>query len=377
MNNLLKLTTIFLSLIFALLTGCNSAPSEETSEENLQTDLIAITKAQFAQEKMEIGTPQTKDFRHEITVKGVIEAPVDGKSQVSALIPGIISNLLVSNGQKVIKGQTLYELDSKEAISLQQEFVESASKLKYLTTHYESSKVLFEEKILSEINFLMAESEYLSELARHNALKAKLSLIGLNPSTIEKATIYSTLKIASPISGYVTQLHCTKGQYVDSDMFLIEIIDFNRKYLKLFVFQSDLPEISAGQTVEFFLPFHNETRYNATIRLINKSFDAKNNYVICAAEIENGQALDLIIGQNVEALIAVNVHEAPGVPEEAIFKAGESDYLLVKENEDGENYFFRKTAVTTGSTFNGWVEVMEFDPAKNILLHGGYNLIVD
>lgn len=377
MNNLLKLTTLILALIFSFLTGCNPTPSEETSEENVQTDLITITKAQFAQEKMEIGTPQKKDFRHNISVKGVIEAPVDGKVQVSALIPGTISNLLVTNGQKVTKGQTLYELDSKEAISLQQEFVESASKLKYLANHYEGSKILFEEKILSEINFLMAESDYLSELARHNALKAKLSLIGLNPSTIEKGTIFSTLKIASPISGYVTQLHCTKGQYVDSDMFLIEIIDFSRKYLKMFVFQSDLPEINAGQTVEFFLPFHSETRFKATIRLINKSFDSGNNYVVCAAEIENGQAMDLIIGQNVEALIGVSVHEAHGVPEEAIFKAGESNYLLLKENEDGENYFFRKTTVTTGSKFNGWVEVMGIDPSKNILLHGGYNLIVD
>jgi len=376
MKNFTNLVIIILPLILILQTGCNTAPAV-VQEENSPTDLITITKAQFAQENMETGTSQPRDFRHEISVKGVIEAPVDGKVRVSALIPGTISSLLVSNGQKVSKGQTLYELDSKEAISLQQEFVESASKLKYLTSQYKGSKVLYEEKVMSELNFLMAESEYLSELARHNALKAKLELVGLNPSTIEQGNIFSTLKITSPVNGYVTQLDCTKGQFVDSDLFLIEIIDVNRKYLKLFVFQSDLPDILPGQSIEFFVPFRYESKYSATLKLINKSFDAGNNYVICTAEIGSGEATELIIGQNVEARIVVSQHEAPGVPEEAIFKSGDSIYVLVKEDEDSENYYFRKTAVTIGHNYGGWIEVTGIDPAKNILLRGGYNLIVD
>lgn len=376
MKPIRRIFAFALLLTTLVFNACNT-PLAESGQEEISSSLVLVTREQFDHEKMEIGTPQLRIFENTIRVKGIIESPPEGKIQISAFVPGIIRNVKVSSGERVTKGQVLCQLDSKEAISLQQEYIESAAKLKVLSNHYNGAKILYEEKVASELDFLTAESEYKSETARYNALKAKLLMTNLNPEEVERGNITSTINITSPINGYITQHNCTNGQYVETNSFLMEMVDPIKAYLKLFVFQKDIPFIQPSQPVRFYAPSRKELVYDGILKVISKSVDPVTLAVICSVDIDDNNHEGLIIGQNVEADIIYSIAETLGVPGEAIFRIDEKDFLLVKVNEDQEGYHFQKTEIKTGLSFNGWTEVIGIEGQKNILLRGGYNLNID
>lgn len=369
-----QICSLFTCLLF--FAGCSNQPAI-TDQEDAPNQMIVITKSQFAHENMEIGQPQMKLFERRIRVRGIIDSPADGKAQVSTFVPGLIKNVSVNFGEKVSRGQLLCQIDSKEIITLQQDYIESAAKLQVLEKQYQGAKVLYEEKVASELDFLTAESNFKSERARYNALKAKLALINLNPAEVEKGMISQTVSIISPINGYITQHHCTNGMNVESNSFLMEIVDQNKAFVKLFVFQKDVPFLQQGQTVRFFAPSLKEVVYTGKLSMISKSTDVETNSVLCTADITGSDHAGLIIGQNVEVDIVSGSFESLCVPEEAIHALNDRNYLLIKVDEDQENLYFQKVEVQAGSVFDGWTELIDFEDQKNILLRGGYNLIID
>lgn len=359
-----------------MLACCNTQPTE-TNQEAASSEFILVTTAQFEHEKMEIGPPHMKRFEKKIMVKGVIGSPPSGKVQISTFEPGIIRNVKVALGEKVAKGQLLCQMDSKEAIMLQQQYIESAARLKLLESQYQSISILFDEKVASELDFLSIESQYKSEIALYNALRAKLTLINLSPDEVEKGNITSLINITSPAGGFITQHHCVNGLYVESNSFLMEIVDQNLVNLQLYVFQKDIPFLQTGQSIRFNALANKEKVYNATLKMISKSIDPSNNTVLCTAEISETSHSNFIIGQNVDAQIIVSEAEAFGVPDEAVFKVDNRNFLLVKADEDLEGFHFQILEVELGESSNGWTELIDFDHTKNILLRGGYNLIID
>ncbi|HPE34483.1 MAG TPA: efflux RND transporter periplasmic adaptor subunit [Bacteroidales bacterium] len=376
MNPFSHIKNNFTIIVLLLIAGCtgNAPENEDTKQTN---DIIEITRDQFKHENMELGTAQFMTFENRLAVKGVIQASSDGQVQISPMISGQIRNIRVNIGDQVVKGETLCQIQSQEVVDLQQEFTKSASLLKVLKNNYEGAKILFENNIDSEKTFLAAESDFKSETARYNALKTKLIMLQLDPEIIENGNFSPIVNITSPIKGYITRQNSQNGQFVDSEVCLMEVIDQSRTYLQLYVFQNDVPYVQPGQTVRFFAPSRKEIIHTARITLISRTFDENTKAVLCSAEILDGALEHLFVGQNVEADIITGMQESAGVPEEAVFHSDQKSFVLVKTDEDNHKYYFKKEEIKTGKTFGQMIELIDFDLQKNILLQGGYNLTID
>ncbi|HPR57826.1 MAG TPA: efflux RND transporter periplasmic adaptor subunit [Bacteroidales bacterium] len=376
MNPFSHIKNNFTIIVLLLIAGCtgNAPENEDTKQTN---DIIEITRDQFKHENMELGTAQFMTFENRLAVKGVIQASSDGQVQISPMISGQIRNIRVNIGDQVVKGETLCQIQSQEVVDLQQEFTKSASLLKVLKNNYEGAKILFENNIDSEKTFLAAESDFKSETALYNALKTKLIMLQLDPEIIENGNFSPIVNITSPIKGYITRQNSQNGQFVDSEVCLMEVIDQSRTYLQLYVFQNDVPYVQPGQTVRFFAPSRKEIIHTARITLISRTFDENTKAVLCSAEILDGALEHLFVGQNVEADIITGMQESAGVPEEAVFHSDQKSFVLVKTDEDNHKYYFKKEEIKTGKTFGQMIELIDFDLQKNILLQGGYNLTID
>ena len=162
-----------------------SCTNKTTDEADTDSNLIQITKAQFATEKMAFGEPVLSPFSDLVHFTGSVIPKVNGKAQISLPVSGIISKIYGKPGMTTTKGSLLLEVSGNELIDLQQRFAESAALLKRLKSEYERAQELNDENIGTKKEYILAESAYIGEKAKSNALKMKLEQIGLDVNRIK------------------------------------------------------------------------------------------------------------------------------------------------------------------------------------------------
>lgn len=78
----------------------------------------------------------------------------------------------------------------------------------------------------------------------------------------------------SPISGFVKAVNINIGKYVAPADVLFEIVNGDKLYLELTLFEKDANKVSAGQKIRFFI--NNETeQHDAVIYQTGRTIDLR------------------------------------------------------------------------------------------------------
>ena len=95
--------------ILALIGSCNTSEKrvEEEVIEDKITSIIEITKEQFENSKMEIGSVSIQNFNESIKTNGLIDVPPANRAIVSSVMGGYIKKIPMLIGDDVKKGQLL------------------------------------------------------------------------------------------------------------------------------------------------------------------------------------------------------------------------------------------------------------------------------
>ncbi len=374
-----SLLIISIPLLFCF-NSCHRAAEEGNSsasgEESYLTDeagQIVITREQFESMDMEIGDPAPMMFSNQVSANGYIIASATGSAKISTLISGRVRHINYSAGDFVRSGAILFSLESQEFILLQQTYAEAYQRLLMLKADYERMKVLNEEKIAAQKDFLKAESEYRTENVVVEGLRARLRMLHVDPSIIEKGDIVPYLSVKSPISGTITRQELVLGQHVESDETSMELVDETDLRLRLELFEKSIVDLQVGQLVKFAVPDRPEMTYKATLSHIGKSVSLETRTVECFAEIAKEDKPAFIDNMYVETTIITCEREALAIPEEALIREEDRDFVLILIHEEGGEMTFRKVPAQTGVTRQGYTEVLD-NSLSSILLAGTYNL---
>ena len=362
-------------LIFSVtLFSCKTKPTEVVEPES---GLIEITKVQFQSEKMEFGVPSVSLFPDLVHFTGTVIPSVNGRAQVSLPAQGFISNIYCKPGQSVGKGALLFEVSGNEFIDMQKDFAESAALLIRLKSEYERQKELYDEKIGTKKDFILAESTYNVEKAKCNALRIKIQILGLDAAKIEEGKFYTSYSVKSPIKGFIVNIAATIGQYVEPQQTIAEIIDIESFQLMLSVFEKDISKVKTGQNVEFYLAGNTGKKYTAKLNSVGKTINSATKSIDCFAEMENFDNKLMVSNQFVEGEIIVANDSVFSLPESAILKSGNETFVLVLEKENDELFYLSKLKVNTGRRNNEYVEISELPESKKILIKGVYNIMIE
>src|SRR5690606_35259238 len=182
-------------------------------------------------------------------------------------------------GNIVKKGEVLVSLENPEFIQMQQEYLEAVEQLAYLKSEYDRQKTLLAERITSQKNFLKAESDYKRNLAIYNGLRKKLRMLNISPENAEKGILTPEATIYAPISGYVTAVNVSIGQYVSPSEIIMEIVNTDHIHVELSVFEKDILNIKKNQEIRFRIPEVSKEYYEAEVYLVGTSIDPKNRTV--------------------------------------------------------------------------------------------------
>ena len=105
-------------------------------------------------------------------------------------------------------------MENQGFIELQQNYLESRSKLEYAEGEFKRHKELYKDDVSSAKNFQEVTANYKSLKAGVTALAQKLSLIGIDASRLREDNITSTVPVISPISGYIKTVNINLGKFI-------------------------------------------------------------------------------------------------------------------------------------------------------------------
>ena len=352
----------------------------EGEHEELPDDIVELNAEQIKVAGLELGTVQMRQVSGVIKANGIVTAIPQNTASVSVPLGGFIksSNLLPGNAVK--KGQTLATIENTEFVELQQNYFEIKNKFEYAEAEYKRHTELYKDDVYSQKNLQQTTSEYRSLKAQLRGVEQKLSVIGINTSSLTEDNISAVISLLSPISGYIKTANISMGKYVSPTDVLLEIANSDNLLLELTLFEKDANSIIVGQVAHFSI--NNEAHeHKAVIYQVGKSINTDKTYKVYATVQQ--PCVNVMPGMYVLAHIEKTDKQVASVPANAVVSFDNKYYIIAfeKVKEEGGKPFteYRFIEVVKGETNDGFTEIQlpaNFD-LKNtkIVTKGAYKLL--
>ena len=365
---------LYIFVLSLVLFSCKESKTEEVEQKD--NGLIALTVAQFKSSGMEIASPSEQDFDVTVKAAGQIDVPPQNRAKVNTFVGGYVKSTTLLVGNKVTKGQALLVLQNTEFLDIQKDYLEVAEQLNFLKSEYDRQKTLYDEKITSQKNYLKAESDYKRARAMHQSLRAKLVLMNINPKSVEKGNMTSTITIFSPITGDIVVMNANVGMYIAPSDVLLEIVDTDHLHLELAVFEKDILNVKIGQKIYFKVPEATKDIFNAEVHLVGKSIEGNDRTINIHGHLDEGIQQKLITGMFVEAEIITDSKKGLAIPAEALLTENNKNFVLLLDSEKN-GYSFKKVSVSVGEKSEKFVEIIPntiINASSKILTKGVFDL---
>jgi membrane fusion protein, heavy metal efflux system len=370
-------------IFLALLTSCNGgkkAGQEAAETETLPPDIVEMRADQVKLANIETGTVVLRSISGNLKVNGSVGVSPGNLATVCMPFGGFVKSANLMPGNAVTKGQTLAILENQEFVDIQQNYLEAKSRLEFAEAEFKRHTELYKDDVYSQKNLQQVTSDYKSLKAQVSALKQKLALIGIDPANLRDEDISRSVAVVSPISGYVKAVNINIGKYVAPTDVLFEIVNSDKLYLELTLFEKDADKVTAGQKIRFFI--NNETeQHEAVIYQTGRTVNADKTYKVYATVAATCK--NVLPGMYVNAIIEASTNEVPSLPSEAIVSFDDRDYIFVFDRnkvENGKDFTeYRMVEVRKGVTDNGFTEItlpagLDVKTAR-IVIKGAYNLL--
>jgi cobalt-zinc-cadmium efflux system membrane fusion protein len=341
----------FITTLLVLQTACSNNKEVATEKETENSNSITLTSQQIKAGNISTGTITQQLINESLQLNGEIDVPPQNIVSVSFPLGGYLKKTSLLPGMHVSKGESIAIIEDQALIQLQQDYLMAKTKLTLTHLEYDRQKTLNETKASADKLLQQAQAEYESQRILVKALDEKLRLAGINTVQLNEATISRKVSIISPINGFVSKVNVNIGKYVQPQDILFELIDPTDFHAALTVFEKDINKLNAGQKVSISFVDEPEKKYNAEIILVTKNVDESRSGLVHCHFIN--MPTNLKPGMFITAQVELNNTTANVLPEEAIVRFENKEYVFVENN----NNQFIATPVTTGTRSNGWVQV--------------------
>jgi cobalt-zinc-cadmium efflux system membrane fusion protein len=386
MNIMKKLSfkiSIILTISIFLVVSCSSGvnPVNSTKDpEVLPDDIVELRDDQIKLANIELGGVEMQSLGNILKVNGIVSVAPQNLATVCMPLGGFIKNTSLLPGNAVNKGQVLAVIDNQDFVDIQQSYLEAKNKLTFAEADFNRHTDLYKSEVYSEQNLQQVTVEYKNLKALVKSLEQKLILIGIDPVQLREDNISSTVNLVSPIKGFLKSVNINIGKYVSPTEVLFEIVNNEKLFLQLTLFEKDADKVAQGQKIKFFI--NNETEeHEALVSQTGKTVGEDKTFMVYATVISNCK--NLLPGMYVNALISESDSRVTSLPDEAVVSFDDKDYIFTYEKEKTESgkamTEYRMVEVIKGITASGFTEVklpQGFNAGvAKVVVKGAYNLL--
>jgi cobalt-zinc-cadmium efflux system membrane fusion protein len=299
----------------------------------------------------------------------------DRVARIGARVTGRISEVRVTLGQRVERGQLLAAIDSTELAAAQLTYLKAANQVQLQTRAVERARLLLSADVIGSAELQRRENELASAEAELRAAEDQLKVLGMSREAVENLaqirTINSVSPITSTLSGTVIERKVTQGQVVQPADALFTIADLSYIWAVADVPEQQVHLIQLGQKVEVEVPaLPQKDSLIGKITYIADIVDPETRTVTVRTGLPNpDQALKpamlaqmVIQGRPVSRL---------AVPAKAVVREGNAEHVLVQTGPDE----FRLRPVKLGPEEKELRPVLEgLKEGERIVTEGAFHL---
>jgi cobalt-zinc-cadmium efflux system membrane fusion protein len=373
----LKYNLILITATVLLGVACGNKNQPEVAETTIDStakEIIVLSSTQFNNAGIVLAKPISQNINQKIKANGKLDVPPQNLVSISAPYGGFLKSTTLLQGMHVHKGEVIAQMEHPDYIQLQQDYLENKSTLTYLKNELDRQQELAKEEVNSRKTLQKAKTDFEVMQARVNGLRAKLELIQIDVTKLEKGNIQKTVALTSPINGYVTKVNVNIGAFVTANTVLFEIVDTEHLHAEISVFEKDIHHIKIGQKVAFTLANENQERF-AKVHLIGREIsDDRTVRVHCHL---NKEDKDLLPGMYLTAYIDVKANTNNTLPSNAFVDFEGKSYVFLLSKKLNDNYTFTRIEVEKLGEENGYTAFTSTQDLNNkdVVTEGAYKLL--
>lgn len=348
------------SIIIVAFSCTSKQQTEKVSAGINKETTVELNAQQQKNASIEKGSITDQTISEILTLSGLVDVPPQNIVSVSFPLGGYLKSTKLLPGMHVFKGETIAVIEDQALVQLQQDYLMAKARLNLAKLDYERQKSLNETKTAADKIFQQAEAEYENARILVLGLAEKLRLINISPEKLIADKITRMISVPSPINGFVSKVNVNIGKYVQPQDVLFELINPSDIHAALTVFEKDLNKIQQGQKVQINFVDDPEKIYDAEVLLITKNVDENRSGIVhCHFE---KMPPDLKPGMFINAVVKINNAVVKALPEEAVVRYENKEFVFVEKNKDQ----FEAVAVKTGKKYDGWIEIL---PESNLAIN--------
>jgi len=367
---------ILIATIFALLFSCGE------KEENTNIDSLIASKnlVSIKAKRAELQTQLTKldNAITELDIKNTEEALVSVETVIDTVFShyleiqgnvntkenliiypqfaGILNTVNVIAGQKVSKGQVLGTIDDG---GLSQQLGQLENQLALAKTTFERQKRLWDQKIGSEIQYLQAQTNMVSQQKAVSQMKAQMA----------------KTRIIAPFNGVIDELIAERGQVVGPGQGLMRIINLNNMFVSTTVPESYIGKLKVGTEVSVYLASLGKS-FKGKIRQVGNNINPNNRSFGIEVSVPN---TDNLLRPNQVAKLKITDYTS--------VKAVVVPSNVIQEDADGNQFVFeissvkdktgiaKKVMVKVGKTSDNFTEILSGLEPKTMVVGDGVKTV--
>ena len=286
---------------------------------------------------VEADVAQTQTITRKVKAVGTLKAT--DSALMKAEVPGVVAQVNFQDGAAVKKGDLLIRLDDSVPKA---EYEARVSDYHQKKSAHERHEELFKRNIVPALEREKTRAE--AEVA--------YSQMRLYAAKLEQ---YKTI---APFDGLIGLRDVSVGSYVQQGADLITVVKLNPMKVDFKVPESYLQDLAIGQEAVVTVDGFEKASFIAKIDAIDPKIDPASHSIQVRGSFDN---LDIKVRPGVFANVLLTMGQktdALMIPESAIDRSGQDEYVYVLRDIRGEKVAIR-TIVTTGLRENGKVEILD------------------
>jgi membrane fusion protein, multidrug efflux system len=352
------------AVVAGLIAGCGGAsPDDKKAQlEKLKADQVNITKQiKKLQEEIAKENPNEKvgrvkevmvksitprPFNHYVQTQGLVES--EENIQVSSKSMGIVTQVFAREGEQVVKGQTLAQIDNSLIV---RGIDELKSSLELVNTVYNRQKNLWDQKIGTEVQFLQA---------KNNKESLERKLASLNEQN-------DMTRIKSPINGVVDEIQVKVGQNIAPGMPALRVVNNSDLRLKANVSEAYASNVKKGNKAIVTIPDLKKD-FKAQITFVGRNINQLSRTFAMEADLPssadlrpNMTAVIKVIYESYASAIVVPVNVVQNINGEKIVYVAEVN---------GTKTIARKRVIEVLGVYDGQAQVNGIQPGEKLITTG-------
>ncbi len=382
--NSVKNPLIGLALLFFVPAYGQTAEIEHVAEESHSVhEDDKASKLKFSSDELkefsiELARARPGTISKTLGLSGEVIVAPDKLFHVIPRVAGVVRKVFKEIGEKVKQGDLLATLSSRELAEAKARLVAANSLLQLANTSLTRERELYRKKVTAEREYL--EAKQIQTEASIKLKSAKQRLLALGLSTQNVATVLRSsgndltrYEMRAPTDGIIIDKHAVHGEVLNTETQAFTIADLNQVWVKLTVYQKDLPVIHEGQTV-IVSTYHGlsvgRSEYRGTINWISPIL-AESTRSATARVILDNMDRRWRPGLFVNGAVAIAETSARVVvPRSALQNVEDRTVVFVQEGDE-----FEPRPVQLGRTDSDRVEIVQgLEPGETFVSKNSFTL---